>query len=240
MQAHPTFWRTLGRSAARLLAAALATVALSACGALYYSAEPTQAWVVDKATGQPIEGVVVAARWKLTWGWHAGGGLNMKVLEATTGADGQFRIPGWGPEMVPLAAGLGARLKNEDPSIVLFHPGYRTMALGNSRPVSELGGWGPTVRKSEHSGKKIEMVRIDPADLKARSQGLYEAQFWLGLYINPGQAAIQPVPALCRAIARETRAFNEALMSAQSVGTEDKRLWKASSVQDLCPGIDTR
>ena len=51
--------------------AVLCLLPLSACGETY-SAEAIEAWVVDAETGQPIEGVVVAANWQLGTRQHHG------------------------------------------------------------------------------------------------------------------------------------------------------------------------
>ena len=47
---------------------------LQACGDLYYTAAPIEAWVVDADTGAPIEGAVVTANWQLVaFGFDTGG-----------------------------------------------------------------------------------------------------------------------------------------------------------------------
>ena len=117
----------------------------------HYSAEPIEARVVDVATKQPLEGVIVTANWELRGPATAGGSApigQLMVLETVTGKDGKFAFPAWGPERAHGA------LLNRDPQLLLFKPGYRYRGLENEfRDGMEL----ESIRRSEWHGKTIEM-----------------------------------------------------------------------------------
>lgn len=180
---------------------------VNACGAGSYSAEPVQAWVVDKQTQRPIEGVIVVANWNLRWGFEGGSSLDMKILEASTDAAGRFVISGWGPEPLPRQAGFGARLKNEDPGLMLFHPSYKVRFLENSRPIDELGGFGPAVRKSEWTGKKIELDRLPSDDLEGRARKLDLAYNHVTSLRAPAGIAGAFAPTFCTALVSALEQF---------------------------------
>jgi hypothetical protein len=130
---------------------------MSACAApLHYSAEPMEAWVVDAETKQPLEGVIVVAHWELRFG-HAGGSSpvgQLMVMEATTGKDGKFVLPGWGPKIA-----LASSLSNRAPQLLLFKSGYRYQSLWNdyTKSIEQLL---QPVRNSDWNGKTVKMERF--------------------------------------------------------------------------------
>ncbi len=141
----------------RLLLAS--TVALAGCSSLghrSYSAEPIEAVVVDAQTGQPLEGVIVVAHWELKYG-TVGGRIpvgQLMILEAVTDRDGRFSFPGWGPITNPTEGHLG----HEDPELLFYKNGYRTLGLENRYEVD----WRtkPSRRTSEWNGKTLKMTRF--------------------------------------------------------------------------------
>lgn len=119
-----------------------------------YSAEAIEARVVDADTKQPLEGVIVTANWELEDSTFAGNVPvgQLMVMEAVTDRNGRFHFPAWGPRK-PSKGGL----RNKDPQLLLFKPGYRSRGLVNEfreRMYEE------PVRRSEWSGKTIEMKRF--------------------------------------------------------------------------------
>jgi hypothetical protein len=197
--------------APRLISALLVLTTLGACGASRYSAEPTHAWVVDKTTGKPIEGVVVVAYWELRWGFEGGSVLDMKILEASTDSQGHFSIPGWGPESIPRAAGFGARMRNNDPRLFFFHPGYSYKGLQNSDLRVSNEALDLPVRKSEHTGKRIELTALRADDFRGRERSLSEYLMNLSVLDRQSHPAPDKLPKFCDAMKAALNSFHEDL-----------------------------
>lgn len=118
-----------------------------------YAAEAIEARVVDAATKQPLEGVIVTANWELVGGFEGNTPVGqMKVLEAVTDKNGKFTFPAWGPE--PRKKGY---LRNRDPQLLLFKPSYEYKRLANevSSKISM-----ESLRRSEWNGKTIELKKF--------------------------------------------------------------------------------
>jgi hypothetical protein len=120
-----------------------------------YIAEPIEGRVVDQATGQPIEGVVVVAQWMLARPPEGDPSEPWVVIEAVTDAEGRYRIPGWGPKRRPWFRWFNY----VDPELVLFKPGYWVDVLPNG-PRKAVGYFNPTdvkVRKAYWNGRDIPL-----------------------------------------------------------------------------------
>lgn len=84
-------------------------------GIVYFYDGPYKGKVVELETGEPIEGVVVAARWLITTWVHTERICDAK--ETVTDKNGEFKLPkGWCISH-PFA-------KIDKPSVVVFKPGY--------------------------------------------------------------------------------------------------------------------
>lgn len=119
-----------------------------------YSAEAIEARVIDADTKQPLEGVIVTANWELedsTFGGNVPVGQLM-VMEAVTDKNGRFYFPPWGPKKPPKGG-----LRNKDPQLLLFKPGYRSRGL-----VNEFRDYmyEEPIRRSEWNGKTIELKKF--------------------------------------------------------------------------------
>ena len=141
------------------LLAAMSLMPLLGCSNSY-SAKEIEAWVVDAETGAPVEGVNVVAYWELEFGLEGGSAYEMEILETVTAKNGRFYFPAWGPKEIPSGLPSEARLKDRDPSIVLFKSGYEGKTVGNNRPIMSMSGHGESVRTSEWNGKKIQFKRF--------------------------------------------------------------------------------
>src|SRR5262245_4187710 len=88
-----------------------------------YSAAPIHGRVVDAETQQPLAGVHVVAQWILNTGilLHAETIQRFHILETVTDANGEYKLPGWGPKPRPTLS----RLEEDDPRLTFFKPGYR-------------------------------------------------------------------------------------------------------------------
>ena len=140
-----------------VLLAAVAT-SLQACGDLYYTAAPIEAWVVDADTGAPIEGAVVTANWQLVgFGFDTGGRKKgqLEVMETVTDKNGRFYFPGF--TKINLS---GSALGESDPQILIFKPGYRHIRATNHYPIGNETSQGAR-RKSSIIGQRLLMQRAD-------------------------------------------------------------------------------
>ncbi|HXG03684.1 MAG TPA: hypothetical protein VNO23_09765 [Candidatus Binatia bacterium] len=135
--------RTLRRRPGRPAGCVPARLALAACLALalawirptqasafirppFYTAKPVQATVVDEATRQPVEGVVVVAVWELST--ISGRGHVLQIDETVTNAQGRFSLPGFGPRLRPPLHEAQDRM----PYLILFKHGYVPLSLHNT------------------------------------------------------------------------------------------------------------
>ena len=127
---------------------------LQACGDLYYTAAPIEAWVVDADTGAPIEGAVVTANWQLVaFGFDTGGRKQgqLEVMETVTDKNGRFYFPGF--TKINLS---GSALGESDPQILIFKPGYRHIRATNQYPIGQEESQGPR-RRSSIIGQRLKM-----------------------------------------------------------------------------------
>jgi hypothetical protein len=138
-------------------------LSLSAC-AMFYSARPISATVIDADSGAPVAGANVVAVWELEDPVAAGIQGDLEMLETVTGASGDFQFPGWGPKPVPSSAYPGSRLTNNDPRIIVFKPGYVPQAVYNDTHSSQLRDpqeMGAPVRESQWNAKAIPIKKFD-------------------------------------------------------------------------------
>jgi len=128
---------------------------LQSCG-FVYKAEPIEAWVVDAANDQPIEGVIVVAHWQLKGGLEGGNPVGqMMVMETVTDAKGRFYFPGWGPKLRPYGT-----LKTQSPSLLFFKSGYGYQELENKLTNKALRGELDLPLRSDWDGKTIKMEKF--------------------------------------------------------------------------------
>jgi len=188
----------------------VALLVSASCAGLFqriYSAEAIEAWVVDKKTGKPLEGVIVVAHWKLMRG-TVGGRVpagTMMLLETVTDVNGRFSFPAWGP----LETASEGFLDHEDPLLILFAPGHRRLVLRNHWETKADDK--PSKRKSQWSGKTIKLAPFegpikeyadDVADQSRYTAS--ELDWYNDLYTN---CNIDKTPFLAEAFDRENRAM---------------------------------
>lgn len=137
----------------------LVVAQLDGC-ATVYSAKSIRATVVDADTGQPLDGVIVVAHWVLNFGWEGGGGADMVLMESVTDQNGEFFFPAWGPQRIPAVFPTDARLKGQDPAIILVRRGYMSKGLSNDRPTVEQSLIGASTRTSDWDGKTIKLEKF--------------------------------------------------------------------------------
>lgn len=153
----------------KLAALALALLQLAACGGVpYYTADPIEAWVVDAETNQPIEDAIVVANWQLVVGSLDGRRYRgqLEVKEAVTDHAGHFHFEGFTKSNPMLY-----ELRNEDPKITIFKPGYAFRKITNNYPKAGTETPG-THRKAQISGDTIKLNKMEPVNFGA-SRGFY-------------------------------------------------------------------
>jgi hypothetical protein len=97
--------------------------------------------VVEEASGAPLQGVTIVARWEFSEyrpslhgsGYHDNGEV-LHIAEAETGADGRFSIPGWGPKLK-----ASGRMDERAPKLSLFKSGYAPLEVhvGGSKGLGQ-------------------------------------------------------------------------------------------------------
>jgi hypothetical protein len=119
-----------------------------------YGAEAVSGRVVDEATREPLEGVIVVAHWALMedTGHADYAGACMAIVEVATDRDGRYSVAGWGPLPRPPKTFLWAH----DPMLTLFKSGYEPLQIAN-----ELSSVPSTaaVRTSRWNGKTLALKR---------------------------------------------------------------------------------
>lgn len=132
-----------------------AALVLAACGSPYYTSDPIEAWVVDAENGKPIEGAIVVAHWQLRGATLDSGTRQnqLEVIETVTDRNGRFFIPGFTKINFTLE-----QLREEDPRVVIFKPGFSIAGGHNSYPI---GAPSPGAhRSSPFHGKRIEVKSL--------------------------------------------------------------------------------
>lgn len=126
---------------------------LQSC-ALYYSAAPIEASVVDAESGKPLEGVIVTANWQLKGGLEGGNEVGqMIVMETVTDKNGRFYFPAWGPKR-NISDG---HIKSDGPRLLFFKSNYRYVVLFNKISVTDRPG---PFLKSDWDGKMIKLEKF--------------------------------------------------------------------------------
>ncbi len=120
-----------------------------------YWGEVIHARVIDADTGEPVEGVVVVADWKLYGGGIGHGGHHRALFaeETVTDANGELTFGKWGPKQRPAYAVLDTA-----PWLLLFKSGYQHRFLSNEAESNAA------VRRSDWTGRTVELQRFVGTD----------------------------------------------------------------------------
>lgn len=169
-------------------------LALPLMGCRIYSADPISGRVVDKATGEPIEGAVVVAAWIPTGGFEGNNPQGLvQVSEGITNASGEYTIPAWGPKLYFGGGTLGIN----SPQLLVFKYGFEVEVGG------EWTHWkseAPSHMRSERNGKVVELLRSNslPTDYAVRLMSI-DIRI-LDRIAKAGGCTWQQVPFLLRAV----------------------------------------
>ena len=95
----------------------------------FYWALPVHGQVIDADTGQPLEGVIVAAHWELRdTGWTGSPVGQVAVMEDVTDNKGAFSFRWWRPRLRWRFWGL---LRSDAPGLLFFKSGYKWESCSN-------------------------------------------------------------------------------------------------------------
>jgi hypothetical protein len=137
----------------------------------FYSAKPVQATVVDEATRQPVEGVVVAAVWAVS-SIH-GVTHTLHIGEAVTDSQGRFSLPGFGPKLRPPLY----EAQRHMPYLILFKHGYVPLILWNASRDKFVAAFGDPRQWSTRQLADNLPLEFDP-------DRVVQESFWNGLTIE--------------------------------------------------------
>ena len=130
----------MARASAWVLCGVVVAAGVACGGALAgYSGAPIRGRVVDAATGAPLPGVIVVARWHLESWLHGEDAGNLLLTETQTDADGVYAFAGWGPRRTA----PGRALERRAPRLYFFKPGYAVRQLANDDTAPAPSGSDP-------------------------------------------------------------------------------------------------
>ncbi len=185
---------------------------------LWYSAKPIRGLVVDAATGQPLEGVVIVAQWVLHT--PAGSGPRLEVLETVTDASGAYQFPGWGPKPNPRPFSSMTMFKA--PGVAFFKPGYRPFFASNQYSSNEA------VRESDWDGQTVRLERAPTMDAQlVRAIDILQGDLdWDGQQMLTWQQVPRMTLAILEERKRVPRALQDRISGAETLGVTEEEVRK--------------
>jgi hypothetical protein len=140
-------WKRLGMGA---ILVAIPVIAFAP--PLVYFGKEIQGKVVDADTGAPVEGVSIVAEWQIyVMVIQPHLGERIKVIETTTGPNGDYIIHGWGPTARP----PWGVLLDHSPMLTFFRSGFYPKVVLNERESDRM------IRDSDFNGKTIQLKQFD-------------------------------------------------------------------------------
>jgi len=152
----------LTHSISLMVCTVIFAILLPISGCATYSAKDIHGQVVDDATGVPLDGVVIVAKWLLERSMVGDNNALLKAMETVTDKGGSYTFPAWGPVTLPARADFRA---GRDPKVVYFKIGYWPESEQNellndirhrSTPLGEFRSNGKTIRLKKWDGKGEE------------------------------------------------------------------------------------
>jgi hypothetical protein len=162
----PTLIRVaLSCASAALLLVSTGLIAPARSAPVAYS-PPIEARVVGPDHA-PLANALVVANWNIVGPWNGASRGQLALFQVTTGPDGKFSIPAWGPRSTVHGTVIAA-----DPTLRILKPGYRPRVIYNveglekydSAPVVihfRLQGQDIVLTPSGAPGDKAEEAALD-------------------------------------------------------------------------------
>lgn len=166
----PTLIRiALSCTGAALLLVSTGLIAPARSAPVAYS-PPIEARVVGP-DGAPLANALVVANWNIVGPWNGASRGQLALFQVTTGPDGKFSIPAWGPRSTMHGTVIAA-----DPTLRIIKPGYRPRVIYNveglekydSAPVVihfRLQGQDIVLTPSGAPGDKADVAAMDALSL---------------------------------------------------------------------------
>lgn len=118
-----------------------------------YNVRGMEGNVVDKATGKPLEGVMVIEAWEIYKpGLHGTSGGYLPLRETRTDSNGNYRFSARGTQHID-----GGYLDEASPWLIYFKPGYGFTSVMNEFHPDRRFEFN---RKSDWDGKIVQLTRF--------------------------------------------------------------------------------
>lgn len=172
-----------------LLSMGLLLSVLTGCIAIY---TPRSGRVVEKGSGRPIQDAIIVRAWDKRFATVAGAMLSSVVLEETVSDDdGRFSF---GPRI--LFSGIPILHWTEENPLLVFRPGYTSLALRKKAKVIEL------------SALALNRYTRDTAAREARSHYLYDTTL-LRKAVQQEEALIRELPEVTKGVMYSLHGLND-------------------------------
>jgi len=205
------------RKSTRFILGLVMVLVLPGCAAVdVYNMQGMEGTVVDKATGEPIEGVMIVEV------WEAGGGFEghtvdfLPLQETVTDRNGQYEFPARGSKHVEEGF-----LKASTPRLIYFKPGYTFFSKRNRYHPDRRFEFN---RRSDWNQKAIELEKFE-GTLTQQARELERFSSVLGNLTGPrGQCIWTEIPNTLWTLYQEhTRLLKQGVLARVAIGASDRR-----------------
>ena len=209
--------RTSSRKSNRIVPGLVMALLLPGCAAVdIYNMQGMEGTVVDKATGEPIEGVMVIEV------WEAGGGFEghtvdyLPLQEAVTDRNGRYEFPARGTKHVEEGF-----LTADSPRLIFFRPGYIFKSESNRYHPDRRFEFN---RRSDWHRKTVELEKFE-GTLTQQAKELERFSSVLGNLTGPrGQCIWTEIPNTLWAVYQEhKRLLKQGMLARVAIGASDRR-----------------
>jgi hypothetical protein len=181
------------RPSAWLIAALLILTVLIGLSGFVTGSEGVSGKVVNAATGKPIEGVAVVAKWDLL-GMESATVDVIAIAESVTDANGSFEIHGWGPRLNKRFWYAG--MAYNAPELIVFKAGYDPVLAWNYQAKS-IGG---LYRMTDTLDEKTIAISAQQGDPKVYLQSVNDIELRIYRLLATPDCRWKEFPALLAAM----------------------------------------
>ncbi len=170
-----------------ILVTAICLLSNPAHAQLTFSADAINGKVVDEETGEPLDGVIIVAKWTIEASFVGYNNELLNVQETVTDKDGNYGFPAWGPKLLPVTSihFSPSELfgKGDDPYVVYFKSGYWPECEKNDTtypglniaerktPLGKFQANGTTIKLKKWDGKDEEKYYQRVSDMVNELKG---------------------------------------------------------------------